>query len=115
MDCPVIDPLQYLSSLERFVCGWLVTRMFATNTPRFAHNIESYGVKSTAISSCVKALNLYAAILVWVAIVDELAHAPRIADVAFALVGLCVLWSVPRIITAWRLQREFLLRGHDAT
>jgi hypothetical protein len=102
------DPLQYLLAPERLVCGWMVARMFATNTSRFAHNVQKYGVKSTAISSCARVLNFYAGILVVVGVAANLAHAPTAGNVAYGLAGLCVLWGVPRAISAWRLQRQFV-------
>lgn len=91
---PVDDsPLQHLNGPERRVLGWVVLRMFATDSPRFARALADAGPIATARMACVNALRGYAICFFLLGLVGELIRSRAVTYPLMALAGLCMVWS----------------------
>lgn len=106
------EPLQYLNPIERLLAGWMVVRMFQTNTPRFAKWIESSGPHATARAACSRIIVMYLWPFVLLGVIVETAGLADVAYVLFALAGVCALWAVVCFISAIGPQRAYR-RTHD--
>jgi len=94
------SPLQHCNRIERGLLGWMVLRMFATDSPRFARALADAGPVATARMACVNALRMYAIGLFVLGLVGELVRSRTLAYPCMTLATLCVLWSCWCLYTA---------------
>jgi high-affinity Fe2+/Pb2+ permease len=109
------SPLQHLNRLERRLLGWMVLRMFAADSPRFARALAETGPIATARMACVNTLRVYAIGLFLIGLVGELARTAALAYPFMALAALCVLWSCWCLYTVVGPERAYKAeRSHAA-
>lgn len=87
------SPLQHLNGVEHRLLGWMVLRMFASDSPRFARALSDTGPVATARMACVNTLRTYAICLFVLGLVGELVRSRALTYPSMALAALCVLWS----------------------
>jgi hypothetical protein len=101
------DPLQYLNRVERALFGWMVVRMFVTNTSRFAKWVKDSGPEAVAHTACGRVLLLYGFGFMVLAIFGQIVRVDVIAYVFYGLVGVCAVWAFVCLLLALGPQREF--------
>jgi len=101
------SPLPYLKAPERVLLGPVVTRLYASDTPRFERALEKSGPEATARMACVNALRIYAVCLFVLGVAARTAGVRPAALALYALAAAAMLWSSWCLYTVVGPEREF--------
>lgn len=100
-------PLQYLNVVERWLVGWLVSRIFATNTPRFARLVQNSGPCAATHFAAAQAFTIYIWVLGMSGVFFGLVDIGVVADILYIVAGICVIWGFVCVLAGLRPQREY--------
>ena len=100
------DPLCYLDPYERALCGWAVTRMFATGQPSFVRAMNKYGPEGMAYYACGRTflffcfpLGISAAMAAFVSL--------GLSYGLFCLIGVCIVLATRRLPSMLRAGKNY--------
>ena len=102
-----LSPFAYLNEPERRLLGPLVSRLCATDNPRFQRALAENGPEATARMACVNALRIYAIALFAVGVLARIAGVTPLALALYGLAAVTMAWSFWCLYTVVAPEREF--------